>query len=222
MRDSFINTLLEYGGISSLQVRLLKFLTGIQKNLNQDAQNLFALLLAKQNDGDTRISVEEAPLRQAINKKMQNLGIADFGEFSESIVNGAISIKQGAYGNIVDSVPDANSFYQKPFVLQNGFLYPSKYYFAKVIVEDKVKEFFNHVPYDEAEIPQCVQTIKSITHGPQGSGITLEQEQALAVIRGRQENLIVTGGPGTGKTTVIFFLLRELYLNSEKHLQAPH
>ena len=108
MRDSFINTLLEYGGISSLQARLLKFLTGIQKNLNQDAQNLFALLLAKQNDGDTRISVEEAPLRQAISKKMQNLGITDFGEFSESIVNGATSIKQGAYGNIVDSAPDAN------------------------------------------------------------------------------------------------------------------
>ena len=221
MRDSFINTLLEYGGISSLQARLLKFLTGIQKNLNQDALNLFALLLAKQSDGDTRISIEEAPLRKAISRKMQNLGIADFDQFSESIVNGASSIKQGAYGNIVDSAPDASSFYQKPFILQNGFLYPSKYYFAKVIVEDKVKEFFNHIPSDESEIPQCIRTIESITRGPQGGGITLEKEQALAVIRGRQENLIITGGPGTGKTTVTFFLLRELYLNSEKHLQAP-
>ncbi len=221
MRDSFINTLLEYGGISSLQARLLKFLTGLQKNLNQDALNLFALLLAKQSDGDTRISVEEAPLRKAISRKMQNLGIADFEPFSESIVNGAVSIKQGAYGNIVDSAPDASSFYQKPFILQNGFLYPSKYYFAKIIVEDKVKEFFNHVPCNESEIQQCIQTVESITRGPQGGGITLEQEQALAVIRGRQENLIVTGGPGTGKTTVTFFLLRELYLNSEKHLQAP-
>jgi exodeoxyribonuclease V alpha subunit len=221
MRDTFINTLLECGGISSLQARLLKFLTGVQKNLNQDALNLFALLLAKQSDGDTRISVEEGPLRQAISKKMQNLGIADFEQFSESIVNGAVSIKQGAYGNIVDSAPDATSFYQKPFVLQNGFLYPSKYYFAKVIVEDKVKEFFNHVPCNESEIQQCIQTVESITRGPQGDGIKLEQEQALAVIRGRQENLIVTGGPGTGKTTVTFFLLRELYLNSEKHLQAP-
>ncbi|MBO7512853.1 MAG: AAA family ATPase [Fibrobacter sp.] len=221
MRDTFINTLLECGGISSLQARLLKFLTGIQKNLNQDALNLFALLLAKQSDGDTRISVEEGPLRQTISKKMQNLGIADFDQFSESIVNGASSIKQGAYGNIIDSAPDASSFYQKPFILQNGFLYPSKYYFAKVIVEDKVKEFFNHVPCNESEIQQCIQTVESITRGPQGGGIKLEQEQALAVIRGRQENLIVTGGPGTGKTTVTFFLLRELYLSSEKHLQAP-
>ena len=221
MRDTFINTLLECGGISSLQARLLKFLTGVQKNLNQDALNLFALLLAKQSDGDTRISVEEGPLRQTISKKMQNLGIADFEQFSVSIVNGAISIKQGAYGNIVDSAPDASSFYQKPFILQNGFLYPSKYYFAKVIVEDKVKEFFNHVPCNESEIQQCIQTVESITRGPQRGGITLEKEQALAVIRGRQENLIITGGPGTGKTTVTFFLLRELYLNSEKHLQAP-
>ena len=46
MRDSFINTLLEYGGISSLQARLLKFLTGLQQNLNQDALKLFDLLLA--------------------------------------------------------------------------------------------------------------------------------------------------------------------------------
>ncbi|MBR5412155.1 MAG: AAA family ATPase [Fibrobacter sp.] len=221
MHSLFINIMLECGGISLLQARLLKFLTGVQKNLNQDALNFFALLLAKQNDGDTRIPVEEKHLLAVLQNKMRNLGVEKIDAFAASVVNGARSIEQGAFENIVENAPDASAFYQKPFVLQDGYVYPSKYYFAKSIVENKVKEFFNCAPYNESDIQDCVQCVRSITQGPQGAGITLEQEQALAVIRGKQENLIVTGGPGTGKTTVVFFLLRELYLNSEKYLHAP-
>lgn len=221
MHSLFINIMLECGGISLLQARLLKFLAGVQKNLNQDALNFFALLLAKQNDGDTRIPVEEKGLLAVLQNKMRNLGVEKIDAFAASVVNGARSIEQGAFENIVENAPDASAFYQKPFVLQDGYVYPSKYYFAKSIVENKVKEFFNCAPYNESDIQDCVQCVRSITQGPQGAGITLEQEQALAVIRGKQENLIVTGGPGTGKTTVIFFLLRELYLNSEKYLHAP-
>ena len=221
MHSLFINIMLECGGISLLQARLLKFLTGVQKNLNQDALNFFALLLAKQNDGDTRIPIEEKGLLAVLQNKMQNLGVEKIDAFAASVVNGTRSIEQGEFENIVENAPDASAFYQKPFVLQDGYVYPSKYYFAKSIVENKVKEFFNCAPYNESDIQDCVQRVQSITQGPQGTGITLEQEQALAVIRGKQENLIVTGGPGTGKTTVIFFLLRELYLNSEKYLHAP-
>ena len=73
--DSFTYRLLECGGISALQVRLLKFLSTIQKNISQDSLDLFALLLAKQNDGDTRISVEKEPLIAALQSKMRYLGI---------------------------------------------------------------------------------------------------------------------------------------------------
>ena len=219
--DSFTYRLLECGGISALQVRLLKFLSTIQKNISQDSLDLFALLLAKQNDGDTRISVEKEPLIAALQSKMRYLGMDGFEEFRDSIVNGALPIVQGDYKDIVEEAPDTKAFYQKPFILQNGYLYPSKYYFAKTTVERKVKEIFTSKPYDESELDPCIREIESITQNSQGKGIVLEHHQALAVIRGRQENLIVTGGPGTGKTTVIFFLLRELYLHSEKNLQAP-
>ena len=219
--DSFTYRLLECGGISALQVRLLKFLSTIQKNISQDSLDLFALLFAKQNDGDTRISVEKEPLIAALQSKMRYLGMDGFEEFRDSIVNGAQPIVQGDYKDIVEEAPDTKAFYQKPFILQNGYLYPSKYYFAKTTVERKVKEIFTSKPYDESELDPCIREIESITQNSQGKGIVLEHHQALAVIRGRQENLIVTGGPGTGKTTVIFFLLRELYLHSEKNLQAP-
>ena len=219
--DSFTHRLLECGGISALQVRLLKFLSTIQKNISQDSLDLFALLLAKQNDGDTRISVEKEPLIAALQNKMRFLGMEGFEQFRDSIVNGAEPIVQGNYKDIVEDAPDAQAFYQKPFILQNSYLYPSKYYFAKTTVERKVKEIFTSKSYDESELDQCIKKIESITKTSLGKGIVLEHNQALAVIRGRQENLIVTGGPGTGKTTVIFFLLRELYLHSEKNLQAP-
>ena len=49
----------------------------------------------------------------------------------------------------------------------------------------------------------------------------LETAQATAVARGVNENLIITGGPGTGKTTVIFFLLRNLYSKHPERLGMP-
>ena len=101
MHSLFINIMLECGGISLLQARLLKFLTGVQKNLNQDALNFFALLLAKQNDGDTRIPVEEKALLAVLQNKMRNLGVEKIDAFSASVVNGARSIEQSEFENIV-------------------------------------------------------------------------------------------------------------------------
>ena len=40
----------------------------------------------------------------------------------------------------------------------------------------------------------------------------LKDEQIDAILRGLNENLIITGGPGTGKTTVVCYLLWELFL----------
>ena len=158
--DSFTYRLLECGGISALQVRLLKFLSTIQKNISQDSLDLFALLLAKQNDGDTRISVEKEPLIAALQSKMRYLGMDGFEEFRDSIVNGAQPIVQGDYKDIVEEAPDTKAFYQKPFILQNGYLYPSKYYFAKTTVERKVKEIFTSKPYDESELDPCIREIE--------------------------------------------------------------
>ena len=178
--DSFTYRLLECGGISALQVRLLKFLSTIQKNISQDSLDLFALLLAKQNDGDTRISVEKEPLIAALQNKMRFLGMEGFEQFCDSIVNGAEPIVQGNYKDIVEDAPDAQAFYQKPFILKNGYLYPSKYYFAKTTVERKVKEIFTSKPYDESELDQCIKKIESITKTSLGKGIVLERTQARA------------------------------------------
>ena len=43
-----------------------------------------------------------------------------------------------------------------------------------------------------------------------GSPIELKTAQAQAILRGQNSNLLITGGPGTGKTTVVLFLLWKL------------
>ena len=124
----------------------------------------------------------------------------------------------------------------KLFVIDDNYLYADKYYNAKLIIEDKFKELFknnvelendnelqsSHAPSNGALL-NIVEEISRITN----SKIQLKEEQLKAVSSGINENIIVTGGPGTGKTTVVAFILWFLlknnkeYLNSNIYLTAP-
>ena len=77
-----------------------------------------------------------------------------------------------------------------------------------------------HAPVKGAA-EKCIESVASFTKDVNGNPVRLEAEQAEAIVRGVDENLIVTGGPGTGKTTVIFFLLRELYCEHPERLAYP-
>ncbi len=221
MKIFFVEKMLENGGITPLQHRLLTALTAFEKNIDVNGICLFTLLLAKQNDGDTRIPIQIDLLKKTLIQKLLHLNIAYEESFFTSILDGVQSLKNGNFSSIVETKPQEDSFFKKPFCLFEGYLYPSKYFFSKLIVERKVKELLVNKPFCETDVKGLIDGISAFTRDRNGNGIVLEKEQAQAIIRGREENLIITGGPGTGKTTVIFFLLRELYLNNRDYLLAP-
>ena len=134
------------------------------------------------------------------------------------------------------------------------YLYANKYYEAKLIIEDRFKKLFMNKSEVETGSPRqrkalfssslslqadnfptnsrgesvvrndvIINEISRITN----SKIKLNDEQLEAVSRGINENIIVTGGPGTGKTTVVAFILWFLlknnneFLNSNIYLTAP-
>ena len=98
------------------------------------------------------------------------------------------------------------------------YLYANKYFEAKLIIEDKFKKLFNKNRDGGASgvwNDSIINDLSRITN----SEIELNKEQLEAVSKGIADNIIVTGGPGTGKTTVVTFILWFLIKNNNDYLK---
>jgi exodeoxyribonuclease V alpha subunit len=103
------------------------------------------------------------------------------------------------------------------------YLYANKYYEAKLIIEEKIKQLFHKSI--EASSHKII-TNKDIEDITLSKDFKLNYKQLDAVNRGQNENIIITGGPGTGKTTVVFYILwflleQEKYYDYNIYLTAP-
>ena len=230
--NDFIAALKTVRGISPLTERILNELREFCSKLSDDAMIFLAFLLALERDGNTLVSLD---LDVALNKwrgkwsalrlMAQKYAAAEIPEelagIRESFDAAIREIRSGAYPEIVGtaSVP----FIVGENVDGSACLYIQKYFSAKLVIEQKIKELFSagrsSVP--AAEIKKIQEDVFRVT-----GKIKLAEKQAQAIARGASDNLIITGGPGTGKTTVVFFILRALlkkpeYQNYTVYLAAP-
>ena len=171
----------------------------------------------------------------------------DFGNASEfkPIIESAITaILEQKFESIIDWKTDgveiSDEINSKLFVVSKSgntaYLYIAKYFEAKRIIERTATTLFTDgsTP-SESAIADCIEKISRIhtknpkfanKNNPEGKFL-VNREQAEAIIRGQSENLIVTGGPGTGKTTVVLYILwcmlesHSEYLDYDIHLAAP-
>jgi exodeoxyribonuclease V alpha subunit len=219
--ENLMNALVECGAVTPLQRRLMDAIPAFCSDADPELFDLLALLLCRQNFGDTRIPLDSGKLEARLSKTLENFGIPCEPCYKESLQKAAKKISDGGYEGIVGTSAHEHSFFKKPFTLKDNYLYPTKYFYSKLTVEQKVRELFvTHAPVKGAA-EKCIENVASFTKDANGNPVRLETEQAEAIVRGVNENLIVTGGPGTGKTTVIFFLLRELYCEHPDRLAYP-
>lgn len=219
--ENLMNALVDCGAVTTLQRRLLDAIPAFCTDADSELFDLLALLLCRQNFGDTRIPLDPGKLEARLSKALENFSIPCKPCYKESLQKAARKITDGGYEGIVGIGAHELSFFKKPFTLKDNYLYPTKYFYSKLIVEQKVRELFvAHAPANGAA-EKCIKNVASFTKDANGNPVRLEAEQAEAITRGVDENLIVTGGPGTGKTTVIFFLLRELYCEHPERLTYP-
>ena len=227
----FYTLLREMRGISLVAEKMHNLLCALQQKpqLSFDAQKLLYIYLSLQEDGNTRIPLNAELLYSKWEQKWNGLVVQhqepcpSAEVFLPIIRKGVEDLVAGKYTQIIGEGATPLRLQQTP---QCAYLISAKHLEDKNHIESIFKSgFFKESPLDSAAIPQA----KEFVHGllREGSPIRFDDRQAEVIARGVSQNLIITGGPGTGKTTVIGFLLWKLfasdadYLNWNLYMAAP-
>ena len=174
---------------SPIWEKLLEMLKKFEPNLKESESEIFCRYFAEMEDGSTCLELTSDEASKISAEKLPNL---------------IYCVKENPEGK-------DNLSINKPFVIFENHLFATKYFIAKCGIEDRItkilkKRTTNIFSADKAEIAEYFKELTSIT---------LNDEQTEAIRRGLEENLIITGGPGTGKTTVVCYLLWKLLQNTE-------
>lgn len=227
----FYTLLREMRGISLVAEKMHNLLCALQQKpqLSFDAQKLLYVYLSLQEDGNTRIPLNAELLYSKWEQKWNGLVVQrqepcpSAEVFLPIIRKGVENLVAGKYTQIIGEGATPLRLQQTP---QCAYLISAKHLEDKNHIESIFKfGFFKESPLDSTAIPQA----KEFVHGllREGSPIRFDDRQAEVIARGVSQNLIITGGPGTGKTTVIGFLLWKLfasdadYLNWNLYMAAP-
>jgi len=207
MEENVLNELPES---SKLNQKILAMLDRFQNGLNVlDARQILAAYFALLDDGNSCISLDANVLISKC-EKMWKLPFAE--SLRQTFQKGCAQILNGELSQLVTFVQNENAKVRTPFVVEESTrcLFATKYWYAKNEIVKKFDAssgiFTQHEPLEKVE--DVKQYVKSLLR--KGSPIELKEAQAQAILRGQNSNLLITGGPGTGKTTVVLFLLWKL------------
>lgn len=229
-------------GLVPLNKHLLHLLFEIKNNISLHTQKFLTLCMSLLDDGNTRVPLDSQHFSAMWARKWNGLvmlristaeedidesAFATADDFASIIANGIQDILTSDFSTIMESretdTASIEDSLSKPFILakrESGtHLYFTKHFDAKCVIEKAAKILFKDgsKPTDE-EIAQCTEKVASICKPFGDKPFLIKKRQAEAIIRGQTENLVVTGGPGTGKTTVVLYILWNLLASHSEML----
>ena len=225
--DQFRDALLDMRAITKLDVLSHGFLMELDHkepdgrvNLGLNAQKLLYIFLSLMNDGNTCYALDCEKLNHkwtekwnglcqlsAIDGKSHFYQAEDFGEVIErgifEILNNHEIVDPFLFEARTTKEKTHHGAITRPFVIcrdEKGisWCYAARYFDAKCDIEAKIGELFGQT---------CETNDEEVRVDELLAKTTLREKQKEAIRRGIRENLIITGGPGTGKTTVVCYLL---------------
>ena len=232
---SFLEKLTQMNAISKVWLKVIDLLASLQPDISKEALGLFALYFSQLDDGNICIPLDESLFIQKWNNKWEGILLVEkkLQQKEDDAIFFEKLIKEALPQINAETLPELIGEEAKPFVIfstekDGSWLFAAKYFKAKVSIENRIKTLMQpkDIAVSEEEIKKLQASFSAVTMTKKNKPINLNKEQAEAIIRGQKENLSITGGPGTGKTTVVCFLLWELlkngsYFDYHIYLAAP-
>ncbi len=212
------NLLVKYHLLDSSSVRFIELLAQ-SYNLDDNVLMIVSTIFSYQHLGHCY-----APLNNLVNDYTEKLN----SQYQlESEENNNLDIKED-FNNLRDTVSKFDNYInlfknsndligeECIFIIDdNNYVFISKYYYSSIGIKDSFNRLFK--PNNKSNTHINLDFING----------TLALEQQQAIEQGLTNNLLITGGPGTGKTTTILFLLLYLLKDSNNledvriYLTAP-
>ena len=214
----FFKKLSDMHCITPVWEKVLDVLIQLEPAAGFESLAVFCIYFSLLDDGNICIPITQGKLIDKWQKKWEGLLLQercldqkekDFKYFEDIINKGLPQISAEKLPNLI-----AESDFSKPFIIDAGWLFATKYFKAKINIENRIKQIMkpNTIPPLEEEKTAIRNYFKNLTETENHPPMILKDEQVEALLRGIDNNLIITGGPGTGKTTVVCYLLWNLFL----------
>ena len=235
--EEFFEALKEMRGIQELDLHLIDLLDKMNGGVENATKKFLCLAFSLFDDGNVRIPLDVSTFMSnkwwakkwnGLVQLQKSLAEADgrlqdpspddaqAEDFKQIVEAGIKDILDGKLNKVIGTADPSKKGDEisSPLLIENGkvpYLYLDKLYWAKIDIESSMKELFGK----KADTGKINVSLFLPDDGEPEDKRNKEQKDA--VTRGLSENLIITGGPGTGKTTVVLYILWNL-LNQNSDL----
>ena len=186
------------------------YILNIIENEINDVENkdnyliVFTIYFCLINDGNVCISLNEEVLKKKWENKLNSSKILliDNNDFDEKTFDYYCDLSFSIIDTTLTKINNLNLPQiignNKIFDVNNDWLYLKKYSVARKGIINSIDKLYSKRRNIESNLKYQTFVV---------DGFKLSNGQEKALLEGLNKNLIITGGPGTGKTTSILFLL---------------
>ncbi|MGD0075203.1 MAG: exodeoxyribonuclease V subunit alpha, partial [Candidatus Binataceae bacterium] len=193
-------------------VKLATELAALEPDLNDDQRIALIVLvlvsLAALQEGSTRFPVSGPQAREPMRRMLGPLYKDAEAETMVAAIKKLLS--SGAAPSVIGRNPED----YKPLLYLPPFIYHQRIHAAENALATKLAQLVSPkqpVPTDEGRVGKALADVINRPSAIDGKAMVLSEEQRKAVAAALRSRLtVISGGPGTGKTSIVLAILRAM------------